>query len=121
MSVGSVTIERSPGYVIVGLRGEHDLATAPEIEEVVSTAIASSGRVIVDLSETTFADSSALRAIVASAHHAEERGRIFLLVLPEDAAGAMQRIVELTQLDRLLTIVATRSEAIEHAEGLRSD
>jgi anti-anti-sigma factor len=80
----------------VEVRGEVDLATAPDLEAVVRTALehAPDG-VVLDLAQLTFIDSSGLRALVALAKDADSRGTsLALRNLPRHA----QRVLELTGL-----------------------
>ena len=49
--------EPSPGRVVVGVAGEIDVATAPELERALADAGAEK-RVVLDLSECQFIDSS---------------------------------------------------------------
>ena len=46
------------GVWILALRGEHDLATRPSLEEELGRVAAAGGRVVVDLSHASFLDSS---------------------------------------------------------------
>ena len=91
--VGSV---RAGELRTVTVRGEVDLATAPELEVLVGSALddAPDG-VVLDLAQLTFIDSSGLRVLVALAKDAESRGTsLALRSLPRHA----QRVLELTGL-----------------------
>ena len=54
---------RAADILIVEVAGEVDMATAPQLAEAVEGASGPCRRVVVDLSEVTFLDSSGLRAI----------------------------------------------------------
>lgn len=63
--VGRIETVRSPSdTVVVRLVGDHDLSTAPELRTVLRKAVADGPEVVVDLSETTFLDSSILHALI---------------------------------------------------------
>lgn len=63
--VGRIEAVRSPSdTVVVMLVGDHDMSTAPELRTVLTRAIADGSGVVVDLSETTFLDSSILHALI---------------------------------------------------------
>jgi len=65
----------------VTLRGEHDVATAPQINGALDDLFAQGTQIILDLSEASFIDSTVLHAIVRGANHAdEEDGRRFVVV-----------------------------------------
>lgn len=50
--------------ITVRLIGDHDLSTAPELRALLGKAIADGPRIVVDLGETTFLDSSILHALI---------------------------------------------------------
>ena len=92
-SFGSV----HPGEpVVVTVRGEVDLATAPELESCVSRALEGApSAVILDLAALNFIDSSGLRVLVTLAGAATASGSsIALRNVPSHA----QRVLDLTGL-----------------------
>jgi anti-anti-sigma factor len=63
------------GKIVIGVVGEIDLATAPEVAGAVSEALATgTPEIVVDLSQVSFLDSSGIRALVESHHAANEAG-----------------------------------------------
>ena len=56
------------------VRGELDLATAPQLEEALVSAIEAGDEVVLDLRELEFMDSSGVRVLVV-AHTREQRRR----------------------------------------------
>ena len=95
---------------VVSVSGEIDLFTAPEFKQRVSAPI-DEGRthVIVDLTETTFIDSSSLGVLIG-AHRRLRRleGRL-VIVCSNDAIVKTFRI---TGLDGVFTIVERLDEAL---------
>ena len=85
---------------IVALEGEIDLSTASEAEQRIQAAEANSpGRLVIDLREVTFMDSSGLRVLLTAHRRAEELGRDFALV---KGGGTVNRLLDVTGLsDRL--------------------
>ena len=81
----------------VKVRGEVDLATAPELETTVKQVLDDAPRgVDLDLQDLTFIDSSGLRSLVALSKDASARGlSLALRNVPRHA----QRVLELTGLD----------------------
>jgi anti-sigma B factor antagonist len=97
-------------WVVVDVAGELDLYTAPSFRETVLEAAdgVDPPRVIVDFQRLGFIDSSGLGAIVACLKHLRERGGELTLVAP-DGSG-LRRLLDLTGLDRVLTLSATVDE-----------
>ena len=90
---------------VVSVRGEIDIFTAPEFKERVNGAIdAGRDHVIVDLSGTTFIDSSSLGVLI-SAHRrlANRDGR---LIIACDVAAVLNTF-KITGLDAVLHVVPT--------------
>ena len=85
------------GPRIVKVRGEVDLATAPDLETTVRKVLDDAPRgVDLDLRDLTFIDSSGLRALVAVSKDASARGLpLALRNVPRHA----RRVLELTGLD----------------------
>jgi anti-anti-sigma factor len=82
--------------LVVSVRGEVDLATAPELESCVQQAFATApDSVLLDLGGLTFIDSSGLRVLVALSNDARARGAaLSLRNVPRHA----ERVLDLTGL-----------------------
>jgi anti-anti-sigma factor len=82
--------------LVITVRGEVDLATAPELESCVQQALVAAGdSVLLDLGGLTFIDSSGLRVLVALSNHARAKGAaISLRNVPRHA----ERVLDLTGL-----------------------
>jgi anti-sigma B factor antagonist len=99
-----------PGVLLLSVRGDADLHTAPELRERLSSAIDEGPTAIVlDLAETTFLDSMSLGVLLGVAstqplHRAELR----LVVTRPD----IRRIFEITLLDRVFPVDASREDAL---------
>jgi anti-sigma B factor antagonist len=91
-------------WVVVDVSGELDLYTAPNFRDSVLEAASREGepKVIVDFHRLGFIDSSGLGAIIACLKHVRERGGELTLVAPEDSG--LRRLLDLTGLDRVLTV-----------------
>jgi anti-anti-sigma factor len=76
----SVRTEQHGGATVVVPHGELDLATAPALELALSNALAQALRVVLDLRELDFIDSSGLRTLLSARKRAEEGGAEFSLV-----------------------------------------
>lgn len=73
-------------------RGEIDIATEQALRDAAASAMASApgGRIVVDLQQVSFMDSSGLRALLQSRDAAEAAGTEFRITA--DAEGAVQRL-----------------------------
>jgi anti-sigma B factor antagonist len=77
----SVRTEQHGETAVVVPTGELDLATAPALEEALGRAFESgSARVVLDLRELEFIDSSGLRTLLTARRKAEDAGARFSLV-----------------------------------------
>jgi anti-anti-sigma factor len=100
-----------PGYVLLALAGEVDIAAAPELRERLANAAAERPRgVVLDMSELTFADSSALRELLrADGDLAAIGGTLVLASLP----ATFLRVLELTRAHDLLRVARSVEAAFE--------
>lgn len=100
----AIDIDEREDRVVVTPRGELDMATAPELEQVVMPRLDNSGWVVLDLRTLDFIDSSGLRVVVGAHRSAEERGGRFTCV--RGAPGStVHRIVEIAGIDGVIEMV----------------
>ena len=98
------------GALRVGVCGELDIDTAPQLKEALENAAAGgNGRVIVDLSECLFVDSSGLAAILHGARDAQSNGGGFSVVC---SRPNILRLFELTTLNLSLPIYDSVPQAL---------
>lgn len=99
----SLAFTRDSGAVVVGITGELDCATAPILEERLADLLSAQGnlRVILDLADMTFVDSSGLSAFVTAYRHLSERGGLLSLRGPTDST---RKVLEVTGLNRILPV-----------------
>jgi anti-sigma B factor antagonist len=101
------------GITVLELLGDHDLATAEELSAAIDQALASRPGLVVDLTETTFMDSTVVHLLINAHQVLEARGHELIVQITE--ASAALRVLELTQLDKTLGIARDREEAIASA------
>jgi anti-anti-sigma factor len=83
----------SPGVCRLTPVGELDLATAPRLQSELDRAVgAGAARVVVDLSQVGFLDSTGLRMFLALSERAGAEGWVLTLTAPSDAVRAMLEI-----------------------------
>ncbi|MEO7427756.1 MAG: STAS domain-containing protein, partial [Acidimicrobiales bacterium] len=91
-------VEDTDAGPVVHLHGELDLASAPQLEEAIAAATTKGPLpVTLDLSQVTFIDSSALRALVRAGRELAAEGRV-LQIGPR--SEVVSRVLEMTQLDQ---------------------
>ena len=95
---------------VVAVRGEIDLFTAPELKSALADAIEEGRlRIVVDLSETTFLDSTALGVLIGAVKRLRSReGRLTIVNTDDNIA----KTFEITGLDQIFTIRGSRDEAV---------
>ena len=92
---------------IVRVRGELDLYSAPEFQRALELEGAADGRVVVDLSECTFIDSTGLGILLAADRHTSGNG---LLIV--GSGMEVLRAFEVSGIDRHLTLYPTLELAL---------
>jgi anti-anti-sigma factor len=111
---GVATRAFDTGTFCVSAHGDVDLATAPELEtELLETAREGTRRVVVDLTGTTFFDSSAVHALVRAGERLQASG----LQLGIVCGPYIKRILEITGVDHAFQIHATIERALPHHAG----
>jgi anti-sigma B factor antagonist len=102
---------------VLAVRGEIDLFTAPELKQVLAESIeAGRIRIIVDLTDTTFLDSTALGVLIGAVKRLRSRDGALAIVNVDDNIA---KTFEITGLDQIFTIVPTRDEAVDAVDPAR--
>lgn len=103
-----ITLEQLPaGGGLVRISGELDLATVSQLERIVD-GTSLNAPLVIDLSECSFLDSSAVRTLLETGTKAEQAGGHLSLVAPDQA---IRRILEIAGVDTVLPVHATLAEA----------
>jgi anti-sigma B factor antagonist len=96
---------------VIALSGEVDLYTAPEFKQQLLDVIGRGGKeVVVDLSDTTFIDSTTLGVLVGGVKRLRPNGGQLTLVCSD---RNITKIFEITGLNKVFPIYETRVEAVE--------
>jgi anti-sigma B factor antagonist len=96
---------------VVAVTGEIDLFTAPDFKQHVSSAIDTGAtEVVVDLTSTTFIDSSSLGVLIGAHRRLKLRGGSLTIVCDNEAITKTFRI---TGLDGVFRLVPTLDDAID--------
>jgi anti-sigma B factor antagonist len=100
------------GTRIIEVHGELDLATAPTLGQRIRRPLFWDGveRVVVDLTDVGFIDSSGASALLLSVSHARALGLGLGFVCPE---GDVMRRLRTYGLDSMLNVFPTREAALD--------
>ena len=96
---------------VVAVSGEIDLFTAPELKSALGEALESGHtRIVVDLTNTSFLDSTALGVLIGAVKRLRARDGVLTIV---NTDPNIAKTFEITGLDQIFTIRPTREEAVE--------
>jgi anti-sigma B factor antagonist len=97
------------GWGVLAVKGEVDLYTSPQLKDKVGEMIEQGhSRLVIDLTDVGFMDSSGLGVLVTALKRARERDGSLALVCPE---GSVHKVLTITGLDRVFPIHQTVAEA----------
>jgi heme oxygenase len=112
----TVTSARRADAVVLAVVGEFDIATAPVVTAGVQAELElDAGPLVVDLTATTFADSSACRVLVQTAKACRRLGRGLEIVCPPGNT-AVRRVLDLVGMD---AVVPLRERVADTAAAVR--
>jgi anti-sigma B factor antagonist len=96
--------------IVIKLQGEVDLYAAPELKDHVNRAIESGKtKLVLDLSEATFIDSTTLGILVSGMKRLRPRGGMLAVLCPDPT---MARIFDITGLNRMFSVHDTLESAL---------
>ncbi len=104
------TAEIVGGVRVVAVRGELDIATSPQVRDLLSDAATDQVRpLVIDLGECEFIDSTGLAALLHGAKPAQNGQSHVAIVSPP---GNVRRMLELTAIDRTIPVFETVDQAV---------
>lgn len=107
----SLSLSHDDRIAVVAVRGTVDLYTARELRDLLNEALpGAEGWVVLDLSATTFFDSTGLAALIAAHRRAERMGGRLVVV---NVDPEIARLLQVTGLDTLLSLAGDRDSAVE--------
>jgi len=111
-----VLVERPvDGTAVVVFSGEHDLASAPEVRELLDFRLLQQDDLVVaDFSSAQFVDSSILGVVLDTQARAAELGKVFRLQI--QTTDIVRRAFEILGVFNVVEHVATRDEALMRDE-----
>jgi anti-anti-sigma factor len=114
-TVFGIESETTQGVHVISLRGELDLATAPELRRILEDELGGLEPVLLNLSDCEFIDSTGIAVIVRAWQHrlgsdgASEMGGLLGLCAP---AKQVSRLLEVTGVDTSITVFETCDEGV---------
>ncbi len=111
MDFSARTEEAGYATYVIAVAGEADLYSAPELKRALAGAIEAGGKdIVVDLTQTTFIDSTALSVLVEATKRLRPAGgRVALVCVDQN----LVKIFRITALDRLFPLFSSRAEAVQ--------
>lgn len=97
------------GTCVVAAVGEFDMAEAYLLREAFQAALEKGNQIVVDLTETTFMDSSVLGTLIGGNKLAAERGGWLRLVNPQPI---VLKVLRITQMDSALGVYDSVEQAV---------
>lgn len=105
-----VVAPHGPGVAVVRLQGRLDLLSAQEVKTRLIDSVADGyARLVIDLGDVPFIDSSGLGAMISGLKAARQAGGDLRIARPGDQP---RTVLQLTTLDRVLRPYATVEEAL---------
>jgi anti-anti-sigma factor len=106
----SVDVQDGEQAVLIGVSGELDLASSPELERELERGTASGAELlIIDLRKLEFMDSTGLSVLVRAHQKATQSGKRFAIV---KGPQQVERLLSLTGVAERLTVVDTPEELL---------
>jgi anti-sigma B factor antagonist len=111
----TVQTEQRAEVVVVSIAGELDMATAPQLQDQITDLLERGrNRLVFDLADVSFCDSTGLSVFVRAKNSTEEHGGAVRLAAPQ---RGVLRILEVSGLVEVLHTYPTVDEAVAAREA----
>jgi anti-anti-sigma factor len=118
----SVTLaRRAPAAAVVALVGEHDAYSSERLENELTVLLKEGQRIVIDLRDATFIDSTTLSVLLGARRRAEQSSLGFALLLPDREYTQINQILDLTGLGASFAIFGKLDEALAAVRAGRVD
>jgi anti-sigma B factor antagonist len=105
----TIRARREPGYVVVTVAGEVDIATVAQLRKRLAALAVSGVPLVADLDQVSFIDATGLGALAGAAREAAEHGTSLHLVC---AQPQTRRLFRVTGLDRQIPLAHDLAEVL---------
>lgn len=105
----SISTEANGDSTVIHVGGDLDVYTAPRLRETLQESVPSGGRVVLDLSQVQFIDSTAL-GVLAGAHQAAQAGGGDFRIVVDDPF--LLKIFHITGFDGIFAIFSQVETAL---------
>ena len=106
-------LDKHAGFTAIAAKGRLNMVAAPELRNTVDEAIAAGHRrIVVDLAETEFLDSSGLGALIGCLKSARQAGGDLRIA---NAGEQVLMVLKLTSIDRILSPYPSVRDAFSDA------
>jgi anti-anti-sigma factor len=109
---GKARLTREDEIWVLALTGEHDLATAPELEREMKQVEASGTSVVIDLTEASFIDSQIISWLLRWSERAAVSSHLRLAVATGGDGSITKRLIDLVGIADKLPCHETRADAV---------
>ena len=106
----SIRARREPGYVIVAVAGEVDIATVDRLRNRLSALAADGVPLVADLEQVSFIDATGLGALAGVAREAAAHGASLHVIC---ARPQTRRLFRVTGLDRQIPLARDLAEVLD--------
>jgi anti-anti-sigma factor len=103
---------RDPPAAVVALVGEHDAYSAERLENELAGLLEEGLRIVIDLRDASFIDSTTLSVLLVGRHRAERSALGFALLLPDRTYTQVHQILDLTGLGPTFAIFGKLDDAL---------
>lgn len=115
LHIDSRALDEVEGGVVIGLEGALDQSTRDAFLETLKAVLAGgNNRCVLDMSEVTYANSTAIGDIVVHSDLFREAGGALVLVGPQ---RKVMVIIEMLGVDGVVPVVSTLAEAVARLGG----
>ncbi|HWB89491.1 MAG TPA: STAS domain-containing protein [Acidimicrobiia bacterium] len=103
----------SDGWMSLAVEGEIDLATVDELQKAINGIADNGGQhLVIDLTGSSFMDSTGLKALVMASRRFDEEGRSFAIAV---SGGPVSRLIDLSGVNTSIRIVDRAEDAVSGA------
>jgi anti-sigma B factor antagonist len=111
-----VVLDTGRACPVVAVSGELDIATAPQLEETLERAAATPSPLVIDLTATSFCDSTGMTALLRAYKRADAAQTGLIIVCPPENREVM-RVMTLLGFDEVLQLRDDLERAVEELCG----